>query len=72
MTTTDTTIGINGMAHVLSREPGRRAKLIPQDWMTDIPEKTDPFSWGGMSNPAAGGPVWRGFFRIISLALSTK
>ena len=24
----------------LSREPGTRAKLIPQDWMTDIPEKT--------------------------------
>jgi hypothetical protein len=24
----------------LSREPGTRAKLIPQDWMTNIPEKT--------------------------------
>jgi hypothetical protein len=24
----------------LSLESGGRAKLIPQDWMTDIPEKT--------------------------------
>ena len=69
MTTTDTTIGINGMAHVLSREPGRRAKLIPQDWMTDIPEKTPP---GRNVEPRSGWPRMAGFFWIIPLALTIK
>jgi hypothetical protein len=56
----------------LSREPGRPAKLIPQDWMTDIPEKTDLSPGQECRTPQRVAPYGGVFFGSSPFALSIK